>query len=293
LSAALRNYVSVDTAGDRWDKIIRDQIDTCAAFVVIMTPDADESDWVNREINRAEQQRKPVFPLLLKGSTFFRLSNLQFEDVTGGRLPSDRYITRLQQATGLGTTATRQQPTAPPPIRATASVPRIAGPIVAWGANENGQVNVPPGITDAIAVAAGGSHSLALHRDGRVTAWGRNKLGQVSVPAGTTDAIAIAAGDSHSLALHRDGHVTAWGDNGSGQVTVPVWITDAIAAGGSHSLALHRDGRVTGWGDNGFGQVTVPAGIRDAIAIAAGGYNSLFQNRSGHSLAGLPATSRG
>jgi hypothetical protein len=86
-------------AGDRWDKIIRDQIDTCAAFVVIMTPDADESDWVAREINQAEHQQKPIFPLLLQGDRFFRLSNLQFEDVTGGLLPRDRYIARLHEAT--------------------------------------------------------------------------------------------------------------------------------------------------------------------------------------------------
>ena len=36
--------------GDRWDRVIRLKIDTCAAFVVVMTPRAEESDWVAREI---------------------------------------------------------------------------------------------------------------------------------------------------------------------------------------------------------------------------------------------------
>jgi hypothetical protein len=28
-----------------------------------MTPEADESDWITREINRAERKRKPILPL--------------------------------------------------------------------------------------------------------------------------------------------------------------------------------------------------------------------------------------
>jgi hypothetical protein len=40
--------------GHRWAHVIRDQIDTCAAFIVIMTPRADQSGWVNRE------SRKPI-----------------------------------------------------------------------------------------------------------------------------------------------------------------------------------------------------------------------------------------
>jgi hypothetical protein len=166
-----------------------------------MTPDADESDWVTREIDQAEHRCKPIFPLLLKGNRFFRLANLQFEDVTGGRLPSDRYLARLRQAVDPGATATLQQPSAAPPTPVTASVPKIAGRVVAWGRSDLGQQSVPAGITDAIAVAAGAHHSLALHRDGRVTAWGFNESGQVSVPAGVTGAIAIAAGGAHSLAI--------------------------------------------------------------------------------------------
>jgi hypothetical protein len=62
---------------------------------------------------------------------------------------------------------------------------------------------VPAGVSDAIAVAAGWAHSLALHRDGRVIAWGNNGSGQMSVPAGVSDAIAVAAGYAHSLAVCR------------------------------------------------------------------------------------------
>ncbi|MBV1855826.1 WD40 repeat domain-containing protein [Catellatospora tritici] len=38
---------------------------------------------------------KPILPLLLDGTVFFRLGDVQYEDVTGGRMPSAAYIQRL------------------------------------------------------------------------------------------------------------------------------------------------------------------------------------------------------
>jgi len=73
--------------GDRWERVIKDQIDNCIALIVVMTPDAEASMWVSREINYAEAKKKLVFPLLLRGDPFFRLSNIQYENVTDGRMP--------------------------------------------------------------------------------------------------------------------------------------------------------------------------------------------------------------
>jgi hypothetical protein len=39
---------------------------------------------------------KPIFPLLLDGRRFFRLSNLQYEDVTGARMPKPSFVARLR-----------------------------------------------------------------------------------------------------------------------------------------------------------------------------------------------------
>ena len=44
--------------------------------------------------------------------------------------------------------------------------------IVAWGANEYGQRDIPPDLTNAVALAGGELHSLALLRDGRLVGWG-------------------------------------------------------------------------------------------------------------------------
>ncbi|MBV1855885.1 tetratricopeptide repeat protein [Catellatospora tritici] len=84
--------------GDRWSRVIQQQIDTCAAFIVVMSPASNKSDWVDREIDQAQLRGKPVFPLLLGGERFFRLAHLQFVDVTGDRMPPAGFVAQLHSA---------------------------------------------------------------------------------------------------------------------------------------------------------------------------------------------------
>jgi phosphate transport system substrate-binding protein len=105
--------------GDRWELTIRSQIDTCAAVIVLMTPAAEESEWVSRELARAVARGKPIIPLLLEGEPFFSLGNRQYEDVRGGRLPSPAFAAWLR-----GFVA---QAVATPPIN---PVPASLGPSV-------------------------------------------------------------------------------------------------------------------------------------------------------------------
>ncbi len=79
--------------------------------------------------------------------------------------------------------------------------------LVTWGFNDAGQLNVPAGLTNVTAVAAGRVHCLALKADGTVVAWGDNSHGQSTVPPGLANVVAIAAGNSGSLALRADGTV--------------------------------------------------------------------------------------
>jgi alpha-tubulin suppressor-like RCC1 family protein len=169
------------------------------------------------------------------------------------------------------------------------------GTVWSWGWNFTGQLghdyrgeksdfndfDPPKQIKDlngVIAISAGGSHSLALKRDGTVWSWGNNGFGQlgngnyditaspIQVTA-ITDVTVIIAGAEHSMALKHDGSLWVWGNNEDGQLgngsgkdsNLPLLVPGlngviAIAASG-HVLAVKSDGTVWGWGFNKFGQV--------------------------------------
>lgn len=49
---------------DDWWRNIRQAIRECAAFTLIMTPEAEDSHWVVQELSYALELKKPFFPLL-------------------------------------------------------------------------------------------------------------------------------------------------------------------------------------------------------------------------------------
>ena len=161
------------------------------------------------------------------------------------------------------------------------------------------------GVPPVVAVAAGGTISLALDEDGAVWAWGAQNLagiGDGSLPvavAGLPKIIAISAGTEHALALGEDGTLWAWGRNTNGQLgsgapedsDVPVPVSGlagvaSISAGANHSLAILTDGVVWAWGANDSGQLGdgtsagsgVPVQVRDltGITLVAAGSTASF-----------------
>jgi alpha-tubulin suppressor-like RCC1 family protein len=159
--------------------------------------------------------------------------------------------------------------------------------VMAWGSNDTGQTNVPSGLTNVIAIAAGFGHGLALQADGTVVGWGRNYLGQADVPVDLESVVAIAAGSDHSLALKSDRTVVAWGSNFAGQTNVPPGLNDVVGVSGGreHSLALKADGTVVAWGSNTSGQSSIPVGLNNIVAVAAGGDTSLALTADGRVIA--------
>jgi hypothetical protein len=83
--------------GNRWWRTIVQAIEECVAFVVVMSPPAEQSEWVEREILVAQREVKPIFPLLLSGREFALLITPQFADVRNGDLPPDDFYQRLAQ----------------------------------------------------------------------------------------------------------------------------------------------------------------------------------------------------
>lgn len=194
------------------------------------------------------------------------------------------------------------------------------GTACAWGYNANGQlgdgtntstssqtykcpiyvmVDIANGIrlSGAVALSAGGNHSLALESDGTVSAWGYNISGQlgdgtttsqntaVSVMADPTNGIplggvvSLSAGAGHSMALKSDGTVWTWGSNSTNYElgdeplppstpvnrATPVQSTrlsgiTAIAAGGGNSFAIDSATNLWTWG-RGWPSIFTPAPI--------------------------------
>jgi hypothetical protein len=72
------------------------------------------------------------------------------------------------------------------------------GRVAAWGANNYGQLGVPTGLSNVVAVTAGGEQAAALKADGTVVQWGHTNS---ALPTGLADVTAISAGYQHFLAL--------------------------------------------------------------------------------------------
>lgn len=51
-----------------WKKVIQRAIDDTGCVVVILSPDAKESEWVEAELDYAESQGKTIFPILARGN---------------------------------------------------------------------------------------------------------------------------------------------------------------------------------------------------------------------------------
>ncbi len=62
--------------GTRWPKVIQDHLDDCDAFIVIVSENSFDSEWVQNEVTRAKRIGKPFFPLLLSGSPWL---SIEFE----------------------------------------------------------------------------------------------------------------------------------------------------------------------------------------------------------------------
>lgn len=178
---------------------------------------------------------------------------------------------------------------------------RQDGTVWGWGKNEVYQLGqgygdqefhaeaLPvPGLTDVVAVSAGGNFTLALKQDGTVWAWGMDSAGQLGNGKNSytpdyplrqespgpvinlTGVVAIDTGWHHGIVLRSDGTVWTWGFNQLGELGLGGADTDqhpvpaqvpgltavtTIAGGFTNSIAQKADGSVWVWGGNLGGQL--------------------------------------
>ena len=160
--------------------VIHAQIDGSAGVIMLMSPSAQASTWVARELNWAESRDIPIFPLLRSGEAFLRLAEREYVDVSTGEMPPPPFIARLRnrlaaaqleveaRATAAAThTAALAAPGVPLPraprqaqrtaagarslpVAATAAVTvliLLATTVVAWLASSSGDALAEPDIT--------------------------------------------------------------------------------------------------------------------------------------------------
>jgi len=84
--------------GTRWPQVIQEKIDSCQAFVLIMSDNARGSDWVNNELTYAIGKGKKIFPLLLKGDTWLAVASIQYVNVRNRKLPEESFYKKLLEA---------------------------------------------------------------------------------------------------------------------------------------------------------------------------------------------------
>lgn len=70
---------------EEWLILIEGQIETCTAFLVILTPAAYQSERVAEEISLAEQYGRPIIAVLREGESWSRLVNIPVVDMRGRR----------------------------------------------------------------------------------------------------------------------------------------------------------------------------------------------------------------
>ncbi|MBL8166277.1 MAG: SUMF1/EgtB/PvdO family nonheme iron enzyme [Anaerolineae bacterium] len=89
----------IDFGADWW-KTIAQAIRDCSVFVIIMSPESDKSEWVQRELALADALKKPLMPILFDGDilaseNFSLLLRVQYVDVRGGKLLPPEFYGRL------------------------------------------------------------------------------------------------------------------------------------------------------------------------------------------------------
>ena len=191
-----------------------------------------------------------------------------------------------------------------------------AGAVWCWGANEAGQLGVAAPASapmpvevvdkagqpiDAVALAAGATHTCAVRRDQSLWCWGSNLSGELGDGSSATTSppvavsslgrhvVAVAAGAHFGCALGDDGKVRCFGQNDRGQAgqpagapaVVPMAVpgidgVTALAAGGTHACARRGGGQLSCWGD-GSGS---PSPVQDGVGAIGVGANDRCSARS-------------
>ena len=109
--------------GQRWKDKLKQAIDECDAFLILLSPATLESEWCQWEYAEALSQNKPIFPVVIEAiakplpPAFEGLSDIQYLNITGGitATNSAALVGGIFQAQPLPRTPDTEKPEPPPP----------------------------------------------------------------------------------------------------------------------------------------------------------------------------------
>jgi alpha-tubulin suppressor-like RCC1 family protein len=113
--------------------------------------------------------------------------------------------------------------------------------IIAWGRNLEGETDIPPGVTNVIAIYAPGNVGVAILNNGNVFQWNGGITSDVIYAGGDATAVSL----DPPMYLRTNGTIFAT----AGQRDPPIGLANIIgvASGNWYFWALRSDGAVLGW----------------------------------------------
>jgi hypothetical protein len=161
------------------------------------------------------------------------------------------------------------------------------GSVIAWGSNDGNKNNIPPGVTNIVAIAAAGGANFAMRKDGVVFGWGATTGNQTTVPNGFTNitgVITVSGSNTNSPGTYPITYTTTNFLNAVNSATGSVSVV-------SPSLIVNRSGLNTAtlaWPSNATGYtleqsatllgnswVAAPSGATNPVSVPTAG-SSLF-----------------
>jgi len=156
-----------------------------------------------------------------------------------------------------------------------------SGTVESWGENNYGQLGLNkvdepkkcltarpvPDLEEVVAVAAAGTHAMALERNGSVWTWGTTQAGELGTgKSGLGEGEEVEVDEGGEIEPEESGCMPPKSPPTKAFTSqpTPVEVTGlpeaviAIAAGGASDYALLAGGKVEAWGENANGQLGLP-----------------------------------
>jgi len=83
--------------GTRWRKRLEQRLADAAAVVLVASPRAEASTWVENELYFANKHGIPIFPIIIEGDLWFGTRHINAERCLDGSMPRDAFVAEVRR----------------------------------------------------------------------------------------------------------------------------------------------------------------------------------------------------